>query len=291
MKYVPIVCLIFLQCGVLGIDDCSNGYFSLRDDIEGTTLKNMPDMSVTMGDTLWIKDSDYWENNLDCPEWGYGSFSMQFVLSDPEIAKPIILNDHIGLIPVSEGKTDIDLIGSIGIRKDGEDEHLYESLSFTLTVNNQESLSINNKRPKEVYPPFFSIKEIIMNINDRRRDGWFEIEIQTNPDFEIFSNAETGFQEGFYVAILTDFEFNKEDLSNNSVFYRNYASKYFAFPWDSSASTVYGLIEKSNPDAWDSEKEELRKNMNYYTGQFFGIRSYPIEAPVEERTFEVFILN
>lgn len=289
MKYLPILSLIFLQCGILGIDDCSNGYFSIRDDIQGHVLKDVPDMSIALGDTLWIKDSDYWENNLDCSFENYGNFWTRFVSSNPEIAKPIILNDYIGLIPISKGKTDIDIIGSIGIRKEGEDKHLYETLRFNLTVEG--STSANNHRPKEVYNPFFAISEIKINPFEITNEDWFEIEIITNPDFEVFTTPNGGNREGFYVTIVTSLDFDKNDVLNQSGLYRNFSFGSFQFPWDSTSSTVYGLIEKNNPTAWNAEKESFNEKMNYYTAQFFGIKSYPLNVPLKDRNFEVFAIN
>ncbi len=288
MKYLILISVLFLQCFLAGVDDCYEGYFSLRDDIrDGYELKEIPDMNVALGDTLWIKDKDYWKNRLDC-DYGYSDFWMQFVLSNPEIVKPILLDDYIGLIPVSEGKSEIKIIGSILTRKNGEDKNIYKSLDFNVFVKKEtEATSI---RPEEVYSPFFSIREIKVNPLKNNKNGWMSIQIVTEPDFEVYSEKYESFQEGYYVTVMTSLEFNEQN-PKQSGFYRNYAIKYFDFPWDSSSSTVYGLIEKSNPDFWNSEMESAKKKFNSSTGRFFGIRSYPLDVPLEQRMFEVFAID
>lgn len=60
---IPIIWLVFLQCGLQkasGIDDCSEGFFSLRDNISDKyILKEIPDMTVALGDTAWLKDNPF----------------------------------------------------------------------------------------------------------------------------------------------------------------------------------------------------------------------------------------
>ena len=235
-------------------------------------------MNIAIKDTLWINPTSY---NLayNACDYFYGDFYPDLGISNPEMISVIKLDSYFALVGKKAGTTKVRFFGEISLRRNGEDILIKEYI----TVNKKSIFpEPDTLRPETATKPTFAIDDIL--IEKGRSDNWLRLKIEKTPELV---NEARDWGDMNYI-FSNSFH---PDSAQTSTFEDDQGYDSFSFEMDSAYSHIIGMLNIGNNSSWDPEKEENIPGINKSTGRTFYIRSYPKEAPVSDRTFELVIKN
>ncbi len=281
---ILFLCALNIQCFSFFGDKCSEGLFELKPNIGNYEFTPIPEMTVSLNDTIWIKPNDYSRSYNSC-DYGYGEFFPTLAITNPELIKPIKIDDYFGFIPRKKGTSAVQIIGEISLRRNDEDIQVHESMDFSIIVTNPTEKETNHPVPGDLTKPFFTIDNIL--VTPTGTQGVVELEFKTTPNLQDRSFRNNSRID---VTLVTSDYFDKSD-PEASGYFDEFSTGNIDFEWDSLSTVLLGFIRVANPFAWDESKGEFKEGINKSTSRFFGIKNYPANVPFKDRNFEIIALN
>lgn len=276
-----LLCILSLSCFNYLSDKCSEGLWEGRKERVGDyEFSEIPNMKMGIGDTLWINPSNYNRAYNAC-DYFYGDFFPDLAVSNNKVISVVKIDDHFALVGKGKGKSKVKFIGEISLRRNGEDIYVKESMELEVDVVYNPFLQDTTK-PKDTTNPSFIIENIDVSLF--RSGNGIELIFGKTPEL-VNENSDWG-----EVSIVFSNSFNPDSVDKIN-YTDDQGYNRFTFQMDSSFTHVYGMFSIGNRASWDPEKEERIPGINATTGRSFGIRSYPADAKLSERTFEVFFMN
>lgn len=276
-----LVLLIFL--GSFSLTSCDifvtslNGCFlNIPDDLGYYEIKQIPNYTVNVGDTVWISMNDYFKSRDRC-DYGYADIDLEIIDMNYDLAH-FIQSERFLLIAANKiGETDVNFRGSIRVRRDGEDIIEHETRSFTLNI--VEGSASSNVKPNSALSPFFAVDSVKVETRVRNVSAFIEL--------SFFFNK--GYFDDEYYSVYTFWNEDVTESIENYIGYNSGATDEYgaSFRWDSLTTSKFIKLRRSNRATWISETESYQEGISSYVQNFLKIESYPNDKPVIERNFSI----
>jgi hypothetical protein len=270
-------CLLLVAANCSTITDGLNGcYLTIPENTGEYETKQIPDLTINVGDTLWISQKEYFKGTDKC-DAGYGSFEFNFFKMDYERANIIQSDLNFGVVGVMEGKSTIEFSGSYFVRRN--DISVDETITGAFNINVVKNGAVEQDEPEDLLTPFSLIKDASVKKKERANNIYIELNI----DFE------NGYFDREHVN--TSFFVNNTDSEDLMNYERKstlgYESRGAEVRWDSLTTEKYVRLWRTNHATWNPETETHDENYSSKVRHFLKIESFPIDKPVAEREFRV----
>lgn len=272
---VGLVLTSIMSCDILsdGLNGC---YLNTPDNLGKYETIPIPDISVNVGDTIWVSRDEYFKAYDRC-DLGNGTFEFHFLQMDYDKISFVQSDIYYAIIGKEVGQTTVNYRGSFSLRRNGE--QIDEQALGSFKVNVLKSGVSIPKKPEEAYTPFSVISEVKIEKEKRIENIFLELKF-------VF---EQGYFENEYYSLNAYWsDENPEDLMTydkvNSGGFDHHGP---TIRWDSLSTEKYLKIRRLNRGAWIDEGT-YEENVSTYVQHFLKIKSFPIEKPVIEREFKVY---
>lgn len=275
------ICVVILTGILLSscdhfIDTVNGCYLTLPDDLGSYEIKQIPDYSVNVGDTIWIAMNDYFKAYDRCDD-GYGNFYMEIVDLEYDIAHFSQSERYFVISADKIGETKVDFRGSVNLRRNANDIRRTEFGSFNLEI--VESGADQMIKPQSALSPFFSIDSVNIEKDIRSVGTFLETKF-------FFDNGY--FNDEYYSVYIFWDEDGSGSIANYVDTNAGGTDRYGpSFRWDSLTSNKIINLRRSNRATWIPETESYQEGISSYVQSFLKIESYPNDKPVLERQFRV----